>query len=95
MATSLSSKALSNLVCESSVRSSETVLNQELERNLRDLVAGVLAFQSASSEPSVSGPKKKGKLASFLKDLTGFLNVADERSKPILTSYLAGTTKHT
>ena len=97
MATSLSAKALSNLVCESSVRTSEVVLNQELERNLVDIVSGVLAhtngIKEAGSESGTTSKKKTGKLATFLKELAQFLGVTEGRSKPILTSYLAGTSE--
>ena len=93
MATALSAKALSNLVCESSVRSSETVLAQELERNLEDLLLGILArTQSGESTNDVglSSKKKSGKLSLFLSELGQFLGVADDQAKCILTSYLAG-----
>ena len=58
MATALSAKALSNLVCESSVRSSESVLAQELDRNLNDLLNGVLARNQPSEKTDESSKKK-------------------------------------
>ena len=93
MAASVSAKALSNLVCESSVRTSESVLSQELENNLKGLVEGVLlnAADPKAAKPAApeSSVKKQGKLSLFLKDLVGFLGVADDKGKAILTSYLA------
>ena len=75
MATALSAKALSNLVCESSVRSSESVLAQELDRNLNDLFNGVLARNQPSEKTDESSKKKSGKLAIFLSELGAFLGV--------------------
>ena len=90
MATALSAKALSNLVCESSVRSSESVLAQELERNLDDLALGILAGTQKSGKSDTSSKKKSsGKLSTFLNELGQFLQVADDQAKSILTSYLA------
>ena len=90
MATALSAKALSNLVCESSVRSSESVLAQELERNLDDLALGILARTQRSGKSDISSKKKSsGKLSIFLNELGQFLQVADDQAKNILTSYLA------
>ena len=93
MATALSAKALSNLVCESSVRSSESVLFQELERNLDDLLLGTLARTHKSEKDSTSSKKKTGKLSNFLKELGELLNVPEDQAKLILTSYLAGRYK--
>ena len=90
MATALSAKALSNLVCESSVRSSESVLAQELDRNLNDLLNGVLARNQPSEKSDESSKKKSGKLALFLSELGEFLGVDKDQAKIILTSYLAG-----
>ena len=92
MATALSAKALSNLVCESSVRSSESVLAQELERNFDDLLLGILARTQKNDKTETSAKKKgSGKLSTFLKELGEFLEVADDQARFILTSYLAGT----
>ena len=92
MATALSAKALSNLVCESSVRSSESVLAQELERNFDDLLNGVLARTQTSEKSEESSKKKSGKLALFLSELGTFLGVDKDQARIILTSYLAGIT---
>ena len=92
MATALSAKALSNLVCESSVRSSESVLAQELERNFDDLLNGVLARAQTSEKSEESSKKKSGKLALFLSELGTFLGVDKDQARIILTSYLAGIT---
>ena len=92
MATALSAKALSNLVCESSVRSSESVLAQELERNFEDLLHGILARMQKGDKNEASVKKKgSGKLSTFLKELGEFLEVGDDQARFILTSYLAGT----
>ena len=90
MATALSAKALSNLVCESSVRSSESVLAQELERNFVDLLHGVLARNQQSEKSEEASKKKSGKLALFLSELGAFLGVEKDQARIILTSYLAG-----
>ena len=90
MATASSAKALSNLVCESSVRSSESVLEEELERNFDDLLLGTLA-RSHKEENVISTKKKSsGKLSTFLKELGEFLEVPEDQAKVILYSYLAG-----
>ena len=90
MATALSAKALSNLVCESSVRSSESVLAQELERNFEDLLHGILA-RNQNVETTVAPTKKKNsKLGIFLKELGTFLQVSEDQARVVLTSYLAG-----
>ena len=93
MATALSAKALSNLVCESSVRSSQSVLAQELERNFEDLLLGILARNQSLEKNESSAKKKNVKLATFLKELGDFLEVPDDQAKIILTSYLAGMRK--
>ena len=69
---------------------------KELEKNLSDLVSGVLAYGSAEAaaasrdDDKESSNKKKGKLSTFLRDLAVFLAIPHDKSKPILTSYLAG-----
>ena len=90
MATALSAKALSNLVCESSVRSSESVLAQELERNFEDILFGILARNQNDDKSDVSAKKKSSKLGLFLKELGTFLDVSEGQARVILTSYLAG-----
>ena len=90
MATAVSAKALSNLVCESSVRSSESVLAQELDRNITDLLYGVLARNQTTEKSEESSKKKSGKLAIFLAELGTFLGVNKDEARVILTSYLAG-----
>ena len=90
MATALSAKALSNLVCESSVRASQSVLAQELERNLEDLLHGILARNSKLETSVASTKKKNSKLGVFLQELGTFLQVSEDQARIVLTSYLAG-----
>ena len=93
MATAFSAKALSNLVCESSVRSSESVLAQELERNFEDLLHGILARNQNVEKTAASTKKKNSKLGIFLKELGTFLQVSEDQARIVLTSYLAGKKK--
>lgn len=84
-------KSLANLVCESSVRTSEKVLSKELLRSLPELSKGVLAYGVNSTEKTalVPAPSEK-KLGSFVLELAQFLNVENEKAKLILSNYLAG-----
>ena len=90
----MSVKALANLVCEASVRTSENVLTRELGRNLEDLKKGVLAFGPPPPAPSTSeatGSKESHKkLGTFIRELSQFLQINDEKSRRILSTYLAG-----
>lgn len=93
MATTQSAKALSNLVCEASVRASEAVLRQELERNLDLLSKGVLAYDPPSQKSAEEFAKKRGvagKLSTFIKDLSQITKVEEEKSKQLLSIYLSG-----
>lgn len=90
----MSVKALANLVCEASVRSSSNVLTRELERNLDDLTKGVLAFgppppASAAGTETVTAESHK-KLGTFIRELSQFLQIGEEKSRRILSTYLAG-----
>ena len=88
----MSVKALANLVCESSVRSSSNILTRELDRNLNDLKNGVLAFgpppSATSSSTQTAGDSKK--LGTFVRELSQFFQINEEQSKKILSTYLAG-----
>jgi len=88
----MSVKSLANLVCESSVRTSEKVLHKELVRSLPDLLKGILAYGPNTTEkpPQFVGTSEK-KIGSFLIELAQFLNVEDDKAKLILSNYLAGT----
>lgn len=90
----MSIKALANLVCEASVRTSENVLTRELGRNLDDLKKGVLAFGPPPPAPSTteaSGSKDSHKkLGTFIRELSQFLQIDEEKSRRILSTYLAG-----
>ena len=89
----MSIKALANLVCEASVRSSDKVLTRELDRNLEDLRKGVLAFgppPPASVAGIGTGPESHKKLGTFVRELSQFLQIGEEKSRRILSTYLAG-----
>lgn len=89
----MSMKALANLVCEASVRSSPNVLTRELDRNLPELKKGVQAFGAPPPPPtataSTSADSHK-KLGTFIRELSQFLQVGEDQSKKILATYLAG-----
>ena len=89
----MSIKALANLVCEASVRTSENVLNRELGRNLEDLRKGVLAFgppPPAPTGPTLGPSETHKKLGTFIKELSQFLQIGEDKSRRILSTYLAG-----
>ena len=89
----MSIKALANLVCEASVRTSENVLNRELGRNLEDLRKGVLAFGPpplAPTGPTMGPSETHKKLGTFIKELSQFLQIGEDKSRRILSTYLAG-----
>lgn len=88
----MSLKALANLVCEASVRTSSDVLTRELERNLPQLRKGVLAFGSPPPPPTSTSALADShkKLSTFIRELSHFLKVSEEQSKKILATYLSG-----
>ena len=93
MTTTESKKALSHLVCQASMRASETVLRQELERNEDDLYKGILSFPKPTTSSLEAFTKKRNmasKLSSFIVELSKFLQVEEESTKTLLQTYLSG-----
>ncbi len=93
MATTKSKKGLCHLVTQASLKVSQEVLKQELERNLDDLKTGILTYKKPTSDSLAAFTNNKkvaNKLTTFILELSKFIDVEEVKTKSILQIYLAG-----
>ena len=84
-------KQLWHLVTEQGLTAGDEVLDMELGAHLEALSEGICHYKAGTAHSRAAYEKKRsGKLTRFICDLSTMIQVEEEKSKSILTSYLAG-----
>ena len=88
-----SAKSLLHLVTEQASLASDDVLSAELKAHGGRMARGLRWFGSSTADSRkafTAAKKKPGKLTLFLVDLAKLIDVEEDKTKQILSAYLAG-----
>ena len=81
----------SRQIVQAVITMDDEVLDMELGAHLEALSEGICHYKAGTAHSRAAYEKKRsGKLTRFICDLSTMIQVEEEKSKSILTSYLAG-----